>query len=148
MSKETVLIEKLEDMCPGAEIDEVKDAKNDITVKITERDSEISTPGDPNSCAFSMKCKKQLQLDGALVFKSKAYLIQNGIALRLNISPSVRAELVSFDRGHGVEPGTYVFKAPSKSKKLGGNSSGSDKRSGKHGKVRAPIHITEGLRLG
>jgi len=122
----------------------VKDATSNARIEVTKADEANSKKKSHKTCAMAVACKRKFHLDGVIISANMGYLIKGTQARRFELPPSVRSEVVSFDRGGGFEPGEYELSKPSH--KIGtprphGNS---DKRTRPERKFR---HKTGGIRI-
>lgn len=101
----------------------VEDATVDLVLDVQKQDCTTGHRKDPHKCAAA---KAALREDGVLdaeVYRTRTYLLleRNGKRFyrRFQTPAKFRTEMVSFDRGGGMEPGEYVFKAVAPSQQLG-----------------------------
>lgn len=110
----------------------VRDSKGGIKLEVTEKDCKTASKKDPNNCALAKACKRQLNIDGAIIGISYSWLIKGNTATRFQTGENVSREIVSFDRHHDFAPG----KGYSLRKVTGGNRLGYNRiKKGLHGKT-------------
>ena len=126
---------------------DVRDATNHITLEILPRDIKGATLKSPSACVTARACRRQEGRE-ARIHLSRVYIKKNGdnIWYRYFVPPSLRGEIVSFDRGGKFFPGKYVLSPPTPAERLG-----ADKRRGrtspnKKGKKR--YKVTKDVRTG
>ena len=93
-------------------VDKVTDAKRDVTITITKRDANHSTPKDHSKCAMAAAAVRTLAIDGAIISTRTAYLIKGNTALRFTVPEHVAREIVAFDRGAKFIEGDYTLIKP------------------------------------
>lgn len=103
----------------------IVDAKKHREVVLTNRDISRSSMKDPTSCAFAKACNRDDQVVGAFFFLTTAYLQFSDRIERYTLPPSMRAEIVAFDRGgpKAMEAGIYRLSPIRGSKRLGKKTS-------------------------
>jgi hypothetical protein len=101
------------------EVTKVVDAKESITIEVTDKDNKSASVRNHKACAMAVACKKKEHADGVIVSISKAYVIKGGTATRYEVSEHAVREIVSFDRNAGFTPGDYTLKAPCARQRLG-----------------------------
>ena len=116
----------------------IVDAKKHIEVSLTNRDIRNSSMQDPTSCAFAKACRRKEDVVSAYFFLTTAYLQFENRLERYVLPPSMRSEIVAFDRGgpSAMEAGIYRLSPPGKTKRIGKKQSSSVK-SWKTKKVKA-----------
>lgn len=127
------------------------DAKAPVVLTITPGDIRKADPKDPGACAAARACWRQFRVE-ARVHMGRVYVrTAKDHWTRYLTPPSLRTEIVAFDRGGTFQPGNYVLPAPQPSKRLG-KATGTDTNKTppvrKNAKSRAPRHIFEGVRHG
>jgi hypothetical protein len=128
-------------------VKKVSDADENVTIEVTERDSNSAHVKDHNACALAVACKRQLGLTGVIISTSRVYLIRRNQATRYLVPPSVAREIVSFDRKAGFAEGQYRLCKPAKTSRLGrsrGGGSSTQSRSGQ--KYSRFVHMTADVR--
>lgn len=81
------------------------DAAKPISFQVTKADCSRGKKGSPESCALARAAGRQW--DGAVISRTRAYLIKGKRAIRYAVPQSVAREIVSFDRNHNFAPGKY-----------------------------------------
>ncbi len=107
----------------------VVDATKDLVLILMQSDVDLASRKKNHSCAVAKACARQEQME-ALIHLTRVYL-RNGKDhwTRYVLPPSLRGELIAFDRGGTFIPDTYVLLAPTKTQKLGKHLGG---KRGKH----------------
>lgn len=118
------------------DVTSVADAKDNITVEVTKRDSNSAQVRNHKACAMAVACKRKMQADGVIVAVSTAYVI--------NGKKAHRCEVISFDRNGGFAEGEYSLRSPSKCERLGNHAGGSTPNTGTGKRVK--YHHTSGIR--
>lgn len=90
----------------------VEDAKRPIELTITARDVQLGNTKDPGSCAAARACVRQLHAQKARVQLARTYVLIDGKYLRFATPPSMRTEIVAFDRGGRFAPGVHMLMPP------------------------------------
>ena len=123
----------------------IRDAKEPITIEVTDHDRFTSKKMDHRECALAACLKRIYKLDGSIISINRAYLIKGSEATRYDIPPSVSREITSFDRGSEFMSGTYRLRAIPKGSRLGATP---NKPSGPrvNKKKRPTPHVTRGVR--
>lgn len=124
----------------------VIDAPNSVSIAVTSRDCQLSKSKAPDACAMAHACKRSY--DGAIIALSTAYLIKGTKAFRYKVPEAVSREIVSFDRHHDFQPGTYSLNAPTKWEKLAPRKYrlNPDRHKKSYPLVKARSHRTAGIR--
>lgn len=127
-------------------VTKVLDAPTSVRIAVTKRDCIASKSKAPDACAMAHACKRSY--DGAIISLSTAYLVKGSKAFRYKVPQSVSREIVSFDRSHDFQPGTYSLQAPSKSSMLGPRVSPlrPDRHQKTYARVKSRNHRTAGIR--
>lgn len=128
------------------EVNRVVDAKKPLTIEVTASDCRSGNSGKASSCAMAKACERDF--DGAVISLSVAYMVKGDRATRYRVPASVQREIVSFDRAHKFEPGTYKLKAPNTTEKLGSakHANKKDWAPAPGGGNRPRSHKTAGIR--
>lgn len=98
------------------DVKRVVNAKQDLTLEITKRDTQKGKTKNHNGCVIAEACKSQLDFDDAIIARRTAFLIRNNVATRFSIPEHVTREIISFDRGGAFAPGSYDLRVPKKVK--------------------------------
>lgn len=85
----------------------VSDADNPVVVQITRSDCERGSKKDPSACAAALALKRVTACDESRVHLGCTYLRFGTKWLRYATPPSLKAEIISFDRGGGFYPGDF-----------------------------------------
>jgi hypothetical protein len=85
----------------------VVDADKPVTVHITPEDCARGSKKDPEKCAAALALKRITACDESRVHLSCTYLLFGNKWLRYATPPSLKAEIISFDRGGGFYPGDF-----------------------------------------
>ncbi len=85
----------------------VVDADTPVTLQITQADCERGSKKDPMKCAAALALKRVTGCDEARVHIACTYLRFANKWLRFATPPSLKAEIISFDRGGGFYPGDF-----------------------------------------
>jgi len=128
-------------------VTKVIDGKSDIHVEVNKRDASSKAVRDHKECALAQACRRTLDLDGAIISRSVAYLIKGRTATRYRVPSSATREIIAFDRGAAFVPGDYMLKRVPKPMRFGEKRSGGKTKPPKR-KNRRPVfrHVTEGIR--
>jgi len=133
---------------PG--VTKVIDGKDHLQIDVTPRDTASKAVKNHSSCALAVACKRAMELDGAIIARSVAYLVKGNQAVRYSMQDSTTREIVAFDRGATFEPGKYQLKDPRESAKIGARADrGRNGRGGgptTGGMLKRFQHITENVR--
>lgn len=85
----------------------VVDADKAVVLQITQADCERGSKRDPARCAAALALKRVTGCDEARVHVGCTYLRYGNKWLRYATPPSLKAEIISFDRGGGFYPGDF-----------------------------------------
>ncbi len=128
----------------------VEDASEPLTIMITKSDVRSGSTKKATSCAAAKALCRQEHCDEARVHFSRAYIRRGEKWIRFSVPPSLRSEIVAFDRGGEFAPGEYRLTPLQPIARLGARKHPADtrgKRSHKnHGKRKRPYHIATGVR--
>jgi hypothetical protein len=98
------------------------DASKDLVIEVVQNDIDKATRKNSKCCAFANAAKRQFEdVKAAYFFRSTAWLEYEDKLVRYLLPPAVQKEIVSFDRAHVMEPGTYRVNRPSKAQRLDGS---------------------------
>lgn len=129
----------------------VFDAKKPITLTVNKRDIANADKKDPSCCAVALACKRELHAVEVRVHLSRTYIRTNkNNWLRYFTPPSMRSEIVIFDRGGRFLEGEFTLApiSPSKTKR-GAQGSAKNKNSQKGaGQKRRPYRVLTDVRHG
>lgn len=127
----------------------VVNARAPLVINITARDTSRGHTKNPNACAAARACLREV--DGCTevrVHLSRTYILIGERWHRYATSPSIRAEIIAFDRGGSFAPGQYMLGSTTTAAASGkrtGSKTGAD-RPRKLRKQRMPPHIVQGVR--
>lgn len=115
----------------------VKDAKKPVRLIVTEDDCKRANRKRPESCAVARACSRMTDVDEARIHLSRVYLRRGEEWFRYTTPPSMRDEIIAFDRGGSFEPQEFRLTAPRPSIRLGkhreaGAKTGKQKRRKPH----------------
>jgi hypothetical protein len=99
----------------------VEDAKKDLVLIVMPRDVAHADKKSPKTCVVAKACSRQEKVE-AIIHLTRVYLRNGGNWVRYILPPSLRGELIAFDRGGTFIPDTYVLIAPTGKSKLGNHS--------------------------
>jgi hypothetical protein len=85
----------------------VVDADEPVTVHITPEDCARGSKKDPEKCAVALALRRITECDESRVHLGCTYLRFGNKWLRYATPPSLKAEIISFDRGGGFYPGDF-----------------------------------------
>lgn len=85
----------------------VVDADKPVTLQITQADCKRGSKKDPSKCAAALALKRATGCDECRVHIACAYLRFGDKWIRYATPPSLKAEIISFDRGGGFYPGDF-----------------------------------------
>jgi hypothetical protein len=85
----------------------VVDADEPVTVHITADDCDRGSKKDPEKCAAALALQRVTGCDESRVHLGCTYLRFGQKWLRYATPPSLKAEIISFDRGGGFYPGDF-----------------------------------------
>lgn len=125
------------------------DARTPLAIELLSKDIKEGKLKNWEECAFAVACKRQEDVVAAYFFRSCAYLEYEDKLVRYHLPPSVQKEIVSFDRGGTIEPGTYCLSpVPPRSRREVQNkrARSKGKRKYKKGVTRKVIHHTQAIR--
>lgn len=83
------------------------DADEPVTVHITSDDCARGSKKDPERCAVALALKRVTKCDESRVHLGCTYLRFGSRWVRYATPPSLKAEIISFDRGGGFYPGDF-----------------------------------------
>ena len=132
-------------------VDRVADGTEAIKITVLKRDLTKALKKKHQACVMARACERQIpKCDGALIQRSRAYIIKGDLAVRYIVPHSVGREITSFDRHKDFRLGEYHLAAMSKSQTLGKvrNRDKHRKRGADHDKIkkRLVLHRTDGIR--
>ena len=89
----------------------VKDADDHLTITVTKSDVRLGSAKKARSCAAAQAICRQTGATEARVHVSRAYVKKDGKWLRFATPPSMRNEIIAFDRGGIFAPSTRWFQS-------------------------------------
>ncbi len=123
-------------------------ARAPITLTVNDKDIEGGDIKKPDQCAFARCCRRAAHAKEVRVHLGRVYIRTNNTNwVRFITPPSLRTEIIAFDRGGEFAPGSYTLPAPSKAKRTG-KRQGSNKSTPRAGKKRRKPHIVTNVRTG
>ena len=128
------------------QVTSVVDAVRPTLIEVTNKDANPRAAKNHAECALAVACKRAMNLDGVIIARSVAYLVKGRKARRFMIPPSTAREVVSFDRGAGFAPGTYLLSAIGKNKRLGERTGTAKDKGTGNGKPKQFRHVTANIR--
>lgn len=127
----------------------VIDAKRPITITVNANDIARADKKEPADCAVARACRRELHAKEVRVHLGRVYVRTTPDKWTRYMTPkSMRAEIISFDRGGTFEPGEFHLSPPSPTKRASGKRQGTAKGQNKRGKKYAPRHTITNVRLG
>ncbi len=133
----------------------VIDTKHPMTITVTQRDIDKADPKHPESCAAARACVRQAHALEARVHLGRVYVKTNEDHwVRFITPPTLRSEIIAFDRGGVFEPGKYVLKKPTPSQRAsagrhqGGPAPYKPKAERKRAKKRRSPTVVKNVRTG
>ena len=131
------------------QVERVVDATSRMAIRVGRADFSSGKRADPSGCALARACQHTTGVDGALITRSVAYIIDGGTAIRYRIRTHDRAKIRMFDKRGDFAPGDYVLRPPvGYWEKLGANK-GQDwgtPASGKGKPYKGPKAWSQGIR--
>lgn len=111
----------------------IVDAKSNLVLVLEAGDIKKGTLKSPGTCAFACAAKRQMPgVQNAYFFRSTAWIETTKKMIRYILPGSMQKEIVAFDRGGSMDPGTYTLVKPQKSHTLGRVRQRNAKRTGRH----------------
>jgi hypothetical protein len=95
----------------------VVEATKPVLIDVTDQDASAAKPKNSKCCAFARAAKRLKGVKRGYFFRSIAYLEYPDKMVRYELPPSVRQEIISFDRSRLIFPGTYQLSPPHTSRK-------------------------------
>jgi hypothetical protein len=116
----------------------IHDAIEPLLIHVEESDRALGVPGRPDSCAFSVACRRE---NGEVIrtefLKTVAYLIYSTHVARYILSRAARRQVSEFDEKLGFVTGDYLLNPPTGRDKLG--ESHNPSRTGVNRNTRPPV---------
>lgn len=130
----------------------VLDAKESAVLIINDNDVARADRKEPVDCVVARACRRLLHAKEVHVHLSRVYLRTTGGSwTRYATPPSLRQEIIAYDRGGSFSPGTFTLNPipPSDVKRRGARAGSPQKQPRKKtGKKRAERHILTDVRSG
>lgn len=127
----------------------VVDATKPLKITITKRDVTRGQTKDSGGCAAAQAIMREMHASAARVHIGRTYVkADDDKWMRFETPPSLRAEIIAFDRGGSFEPGTHVLKKLRPSH-FTGKRQGSASRNARPRtatKRARPKHVVTGIR--
>ena len=87
----------------------VVDARSALVIHITKTDVRKGALKDAKTCAAAQSICRQDGIEAAQVYIGRTYVKKAGKWIRYATPPSLRNEIIAFDRGGEFEPGDYTL---------------------------------------
>lgn len=100
-------------------VERVVDARTPIRVTIKAADCKAAVGGSFNECALARATKREFKADGCMIGLTISYVVRGKLATRYSTPVSVAREMVSFDRHHDFDQGTYHLAPVAPTNRLG-----------------------------
>ena len=129
------------------EIRSCEDSQKYVTVTVSKQDCAAGKEKDSQHCAMARALKREHKVE-AIVGPTYSYIIdiERKRAIRFQTPLSVKQEIVSFDRHHDFEPGSYHLSPVSPTRRLG-NHSPSPRADSRARHDTAPRHVHRTARV-
>lgn len=124
----------------------VSDAEGPIRVSVTRKDQAGSNPLQPDSCAMARACKRELDVDGAIIGVGTSYIVQGTNVVRFCTPVSLAREITTFDRHGEFAAGEYSLSRMNPSRKIGYTRTRTPKPPNGTSRTRRFVHATTGVR--
>jgi hypothetical protein len=108
------------------------DATKSVSIDVFPKDVKNAILKDSSACALSRAALRQLDIDGAIFFRSAVWLLKKGTLVRYLLDEKGQEQIKLFDRKQGFASGTYRLLAPAKSQTMAQVKARSKKRMGRH----------------
>lgn len=123
-----------------------QDATEDVEIEVLPKDVQTNKRKSFEGCAFARACKRSLEIDGAIISTTRAYLVVGNTATRYNVPHAIQKEITSFDRGASFEPGMYRLKAMRPNERYGARKKYNPSNGRDDGSIVGKRHVTENVR--
>ena len=124
----------------------IDDSIKSEVVHITKQDVRLGAKKSPGKCAAALAAKRQFHADEARVHLGRTYLRYGKRWTRFLTPISLKAEIISFDRGGTFTPGDYLLHKMPPAKTMGKRQSMSESKRKRPIQRRGPYHIFTGVR--
>lgn len=129
-------------------VEHAVDATKAVEISVNRQDCKTGKKLDSTECALAKAAKREFKCDGVIIGMSTSYLIKGKEAIRFATPPSVRTEIISFDRHQDFSPGDYYLIPKSTQARFGSNYIAPGTRSGgKNKTAKRKYHKTARVRL-
>jgi len=128
------------------------DATKPVTLEINANDIAKADRKEPLDCAVARACRRELHAKKVRVHLTRIYIMYNdGSWRRYMTPPSMRSDIIGFDRGGTFPPGIFVLRPPVGTRKTTGKRKGNapkhtQARNNPNRKKRVKYHLTEDVR--
>lgn len=103
----------------------VIDSKRAIKLNIIANDINKADRKEPADCAVARACRREFHAKEVRVHLGRVYVRMNDSNWQRFMTPrSLRSEIIAFDRGGTMSPGTFTLQPPSEKKKSSGKRQG------------------------
>jgi hypothetical protein len=125
------------------------EARKPIVIELTREDIAGARQQDQENCGFARACTRMKGVTGAYFFRTTCWLQYDDRLVRYMLPPSVQREIVCFDRGGKMAPGTYQLSPPRSTRTL--RAARKRSKPGRHkpkgtGVKRGHVHYTTMVR--
>lgn len=127
------------------QVETIVDADYPIEVLVNQDDCDGATQLDPTNCALARAARRDLKADAVIIGINTSYVIRGKNAVRFQTGEHIAREIVSFDRNHDFEPGTYKLTPKSPASRLGKSRGG--RKKGNNHKAIHKVHHSARVRL-
>lgn len=124
----------------------VVDAKRPLILEVTNKDIQRGRKRRPDCCAIAQACMRQQNADEARVYLSRTYISKGNKWVRYYTPPTLRTEIVAFDRGHRFEPDTYTLSPMRPAQRVTGTRQGTAPKTPPKRGTKRKYHIVQGVR--
>lgn len=129
---------------------EVVDAVRPLIIDIEDADCKKGKKKSPGACAAAVAIIREVGAIEARVHLGRTYVKKKfkgkEIWERYMTPPAISREMTAFDRGAAFEPGTYKFRHPAKTAKLGYRLEGGPQNKRPRNGKRPVHHLTTNVR--
>jgi hypothetical protein len=129
----------------------VVDANKKINLRITKRDCSTGSLKDPSACAAAKALCRLSDVKECRVHIARVYIKTKDKWVRYATPPSLRSEIIAFDRGGTFAPGDYPLAPVQPTVRLGAKPRkrydySKGPRHGKPQGKRSKPHVVKGIR--
>lgn len=97
-------------------VTKIVDATSPVDIQVIAEDCRKGNKKAPSACAMARAAMRSF--DGAIIARSRAYLIRGKKAMRYVVPQNAAYQIVSFDKNQYFAPGEYTLMPPPKSMRL------------------------------